>query len=336
MTEAAFRTVQIGKESTFGTEVDATLVMPVDVGSAEFTLNRATEIPNEDFGGMVQAMSGRGSHGVRIATGSLSLSAASFELAPHILTMALGTAVTSGTASPYTHTFTADFSSDTTKSYTFESSDTLQAWIATGVKATGFELGFDNLAAGENSMWSLTADLQAADLATGTATSGLSAPTTLQTIEGHLTTIAEGPAGTAYASLSSLGTALVSYTLRVDDPKPLRPYGSAADKAVEIGRGKRSSTVSMMLKLNSTTDSDFFDIFNVSGALPTERRVRITAAGSNSAQMVIDHKLLFTDVHIEPDGRDGERLVSVEATCVYDSTLSSDLVIAIDNGTSSY
>jgi hypothetical protein len=336
MTEAAFRTVQIGKETTFGTEVDATLVLPVDVGSAEFTLNRATEIPNEDFGGMVQAMSGRGSHGVRIATGDLSISGASFEHTPHILTMAVGTAVTSGTASPYTHTFTADFGTDTVKSYTFESKDSLQAWIATGVVVPSFTIEYDSLAAGENSMLSLSANLQAANLATGTATGGLSIPTTVQTIEGHLATINEGPAGTAYASLSALGTALVSYSLQVDDPKPLRPYGSANDYAVTRGRNKRTATVNATLALNATTDANMFDIYNVSGALPTERRWRISFAGSNDASLKIDHKLLFTDVHVEPNGRDGERLLSVTATCVYDSTLASDLQFIFTNATSSY
>lgn len=335
MTEAAFRTVQIGKETTFGTEVEATLVLPVDVGSAEFTLNRATEIPNEDFGGMVQAMSGRGSHGVRIATADLSLSGASFELTPHIMTMAIGTAVTTGSGT-YVHTFTADFGTDTVKSYTFESKDSLQAWIATGVVVPSFTLEYDSLAAGENSMVSLSANLQAANLTTGTATGGLSAPTTVQTMEGHLATIAEGPAGTAYASLTALGTALVSYSLQVDDPKPLRPYGSASDVAVTRGRGKRTATVNATLALNATTDSNMFDIYNVSGALPTERRWRITVAGSNDANLTIDHKLLFTDVHVEPNGRDGERLMSITATCLYDATLASDLQLAFTNLTASY
>ena len=335
MTEAAFRTVQIGKESTFGTEVEATLVLPVDVGSAEFTLNRATEVPNEDFGGMVQAMSGRGSHGVRIATGDLSISGASFELTPHILTQTIGTAVTTGSGT-YVHTFTADFGTDTVQSYTWESKDSLQAWIATGVVIPTLTMEYDTLAAGENSMWSISADLQAANLATGTATGSLSAPSTVQTMEGHLTTIAEGPAGTAYASLSALGTALVSYSLQIDDPKPLRPYGSSADKAVTRGRGKRTATVNATLALNSTTDTNMFDVYNVSGALPTERRWRISIAGSNDCAATIDHKLLITDAHVEPNGRDGERLLSITATCVYDSTLASDLQIAITNLTASY
>ena len=42
MAEAAFRYVQIGKESTFGSAVQGTIILPLDVGSAEFTLNRAT------------------------------------------------------------------------------------------------------------------------------------------------------------------------------------------------------------------------------------------------------------------------------------------------------
>ena len=335
MAEAAFRYVQIGKESTFGTEVDATLILPVDQGSAEFTLDRATEIPVEDIGGVGRSQSSRGSHGVRIATGQLQSSALAFELAPHYFQMGLGSATTTGSGT-YTHVVSADWTSDTIKSYTFESVDTLQAWITTGVVIPSFEIGFDTLAAGENSMWSISADLQGIDVATGTATASQSVPATLQTMEGHLTQIFEGPAGTAYASLSELSSSIVSYTLRVEDPKPLRPYGGTADKAADKGRSGRTVTISALLKLSSTTDSNIFDIYNAAGALPTERRWRIKVNGSNDCSMLIDHKLLFTDVHIEPQGRDGERLMSVAATAVYDSTNTTDLKITVVNKTSSY
>jgi hypothetical protein len=335
MAEAAFRYVQIGKETTFGTAVQGTIILPLDVGSAEFTLNRAYDIPDEDFGTMIQHLNGRGSYGVRVATGSLSMNG-SFELAPYILDMAIGSAVTSGTASPYTHTFTADGTADTAHSYTFRTVDTVQPWVTAGVQVQRFDLGFDNIDAGTNSMWKLNADLQAASHVKGTATASLSAPTTIQTMEGHLTTLSEGPSGTAFASLGELTASLVQYRLSVDQAKPLRPYGGTADFASAHGDQKRVSTVAMMLKVSSTVITDIWDIFNVSGALPTDRRARIVSSGSNSASLTIDHLLEYTDVHISPNERNGERLVAVTANCLYDSTLASDLVIAIQNGTSSY
>lgn len=325
--EAAFRKLQIGKESTYNTEVDATLIFPCDPGSGEFTLNRATEVPDEDWGRSIRNQSGRGSHGARVATASLS-APARFQDVGYIFNMALGTAETTG-AGTYTHVWDADTTSDTTNSYTFESTDGVAPFITTGVKVTGFQLGFDAIGPGQNQMWNISADLQGADHAQGTATSGLSDPTTLETMEGHLTTIAMGPTGTAFASLSTVGTALVSYQLDYTCEKPLRIYGGASEVAGGTGKTKSIGNVTILLKVSSATIDESWDIFAVSGGAPTERRVRISVDGSGDNSLKIDHRLLFTDVHIEPDGRDGERLVSITAETVYDSTLASDLEITL-------
>lgn len=331
MAEAAYRSLQLAQESSFDTEVDATTVFPADPGSGEFTLNRATEVPDEDYGRAVRNQTGRGSHGVRIATASLS-APARFEDVGHVFQMCIGSAVVTG-GGTYVHTWTGDITSSTHKSYVLEVNDDTQDWIATGVVATGFELGFDTLGAGENVMWQISGDLQAARYEKTTATATQSPPATLQTIEGHMSQLYEGPAGTAYASLSELSGALVSYRLRVEDPKPARVYGGTADRMSGVGRGKRLCSVSAVVKLSSDAVTDFFDIYNVSGAVPTERRWRIKASGVTAAValLTIDHKLLFKDVHIEPDGRDGERLMAIEAEAVYDATLASDLQIAVTN-----
>lgn len=327
MAESIYRAVQLGQEATFGTEVDATTVYPTDPGSGEFTLNRATEIPDEDFQTQIANLGGRGSHGVRIATGSIS-SQARFEDLGHILQMYGAEAAYTG-AGPYTQTYTLGATSTTYVPYTMESTNDVQDFIATGVVATSLDLGFDEIAAGENTMWNVSADLQAANLVTGTATAALAAPTILETIEGHLTTVSQGTTATAFGSLGALSAHLVSYRLNSEQDKPLRPYGSATDVASEIGLRKRTSNVSMMLKFSATTVSDVWDIFTVAGSLPTERRWRVVATGSGTKSLTIDHRLLFTDVHLEPDGRDGEILVAVEARATYDSTLATDLVLAI-------
>lgn len=327
MAEAAFRKLQIGAESVFGTEVDATLIFPCDPGSGEFTLNRATEVPDEDWGRAARNQTGRGSHGVRIATASLS-APARFQDVGHIFNMSMGSATTTGSGT-YTHVWKNDMTSKTVKPYTFESTDGVQPFIDTGVLCTGFQLGFDALGAGQNSMLNISADLQSANHSQGTATSGLSDPSTLETMEGHLVTIKIGTVATAFGLLSELTGSLVQYQLDNRTDQPLRPYGGTADVATDYGRLKAEGDVTFLLKVSSDNVDATFDIFNVAGAVPTERRARITIDGSGDNVMHIDHRLLFTSVTVEPDGRDGERLISVTASRMYDSTIATDLSITL-------
>ncbi|MDP9145919.1 MAG: hypothetical protein M3N43_14720 [Actinomycetota bacterium] len=327
MAESLYRGIQLGKEVTFGTEVDATTIFPTDEGSGEFTLDRAVEIPTEDFGTQVAHLGGRASTGVRIATGSLSAQARFEDLGQTLRTM-YAAPVYAGVG-PYSQTYTAGTTSSTYESLTYEVNNDVQDFIATGVVCTSHDLGFDEIGPGENTMWTVSADLQAANLIKGTATVGPAIPTVLETIEGHLTTIKQGTTATAFASLAELAAHLVSYRIRGEQEKPLRPYGSATDVASAIGLRKRTCTVTAMLKFSATTVSDIWDIFTVAGSLPTERRWRIAATGSGTKSLTIDHRLLFTDIHLEPDGRDGEYLVSVDALATYDSTLATDVVFAI-------
>lgn len=326
MAESAYRKIQMGKESTLGTEVEATLIFPADPGSGEFTLQRATQVPDEDYGRSVRNQTGRGSHGVKLATATLS-APARFEDFGVILNMGLGSATTSGSGT-YTHVWQRDTTAATINSYTVESNDGAAPFIATGVVCTGFDLGFDTIGPGENAMWTISGELQAANVTQGTATGGLSDPTTLETMEGHNTTIAMGPTGTAFASLSAVGTALVSYRYRDTFEKPGRPYGGS-ETFSSVGARKGMGEVTILMKVTSATIDESWDIFAVAGSVPTERRVRISVDGSGDNAFTIDHRLLFTDVHVEPDGRDGERLVSITAETMYDSTLGSDVEMTL-------
>ena len=327
MAESIYRALQLGLETVYGTAVAATTIYPTDEGSGEFTLDRASEIPAEDFGTQVASLGGRASTGVRIATASVS-SQARFEDLGQMLRMMVAAPVYTG-AGPYTQTYTAGTTTTTYQSMTARYDNDVQDFIASGVVATSLALGFDEIGPGENTMWTVNADLQANDLVKGSATAALAPPTILETIEGHLTTINQGTTATAFGSLAALTAHLVSYRVRVEQEKPLRPYGSATDVATAIGLRKRTTNVEAMLKFSATTVSDIWDIFTVAGALPTERRWRIIATGSGAKTLTIDHRLIFTDVHVEPDGRDGEYLVSVEAVAPYDSTLATDVVFAI-------
>lgn len=332
MAEAVFRSVQIGKETTFGTEVNATLVLPVEAATGELRLIRGTATPDEDRGRSVRNASGRGSHGVRHTEGSVS-AVGTFQTLPHFLQMGLGAVTTSGVG-PYTHTVTGDATSDTVKSYTWEVNDDTQDWVGTGIVIPSFELGFDAVTAGQNSPWMLSADLLGTTLTKGTATAALTAPAT-ETMEGHLTTISEGSTSTAFGSLTALSSRMIAFSLRVEDGKPLRPY-AGTDTPTDRGRLKRLGTVNATFKVATDTIGATFDHYNVSGAVPTYRRWRVSVTGSGTNTMTLDMQLKITDAHIEPNGRDGERTMSVTAETVDDSTLDTDIKFAIVNSTVSY
>jgi len=246
--------------------------------------------------------------------------------------MALGTVVSSGTGSgTVTHTWTADTTSVTVLPYTVEVAEDTQDWDVNDVVCTQFDAGFDTLTVPGNAMWTFNAQLQGSDKASSTATGSLSAPATLETVEGHLTTLSEGSTATAFASLSELTSHLVSYRITVNCPKPGRIYGGTTDTASAWGVQKREVTFEAMLKISATSISDVFDIFNVSGGFPTDRRWRIACDGAGVNAMTIDGRVRFTSVNVDPDGRDGERLLAVSGYYVYDSTLGSDLQWVIVN-----
>lgn len=324
---AAFRYLQFGQQSAFATAVAATTIFPCDPGSGEFTIDRATESPDEDHGTAIRHQPGRQSTGVRLATASIS-SPLRFQDFGHILQMGMAAEATAGSGT-VTHTYTGDVNSSTTVvPYTVEIVDGTQAWEANGVLADSFDLGFDALSAPGNSMWTINANLKAWQYVTTTATGSLTVPTTLETAEGHLTTLSEGSTSTAFGSLSELDAHLISYRVSVDAPKMYRAYGDTSiDYAVDWDPGKRETSIEASFKLSASSISDFFDIFNVSGSVPTARRWRVLITGSGLNTISIDHRIVFTDVHVNPDGRDGERTVDVSGYAVYDSTLATDLTI---------
>ena len=152
-------------------------------------------------------------------------------------------------------------------------------------------------------------------------------------MEGHLTTLAVGPVGTAFASLAELSGSLKSLSISISDPKPLRVYGGTVDKATAAGRQKREITVEAQLKESATTVAEF-DIFNVTGGLPTDRRWRVTIDGSGDNNMTIDFRVRYTAFNVDPDV-DGERLFHVTGYAVYDATLTSDIQVILKNDVTS-
>lgn len=337
MSESVFNVVAFGRQVNIATAVAASTIFPVDAGFTGFELDRATESPDEDFGSASREWPGRESHGVRWATASLPF-VARFEDLMHILEMHVDTiGAPTGTVTPYTWTYTFDDTtlllSDALKPYTIEygvDTSTQDEWRGVGVLANELELGFDALTAPGNSMWKGTAGLVALDREANALTGTATAPSTLETMEGHLTTLAEGTTSTAFASLAALTGSLKQFSFRSSNNAVGRAYGGSSDKASSIGRsGKGSIEFDALVGISATAKTDLHDIFNVSGSVPTQRRWRITVTGSGSNSMTIDARVSFRAVNV--GDQDGERLYAVSGVFVRDSTLASRGTITLKN-----
>ena len=326
MTEQVYNKVQLGQQSVVGTAVAATTVFPVDQGFLGFELDRASESPDEDFGSNSREMAGRSSTGVRWATASLPFTAR-FQDFMHVQQMHIDTATTAG-AGPYTHTTTFDESgsvlSTALKPYTLQygvAGSTQDEHRATGVLATGLTLGFDALSAPGNSMWHGTLDLVALNRAQSALTGSLSAPATLETMEGHLTTITAGSTATAFGSLTALTASLKQFEFTSAINAVGRAYGGSTDIATATGMsGKGNVDFNCLIAISSANLTEFEATYEVSGYVPTERRMRVSIAGSGTNTATCDFRARYTAVDVGE--HDGERLYAVKGVWIYDSTLA--------------
>lgn len=337
MSEAVFHRVQLGRESSVGTSVAATTVFPVDAGFLGFELDRASESPDEDFGSSSREQAGRESTGVRGADASMPF-VGRFQDFMHILEMhAAGSVTPTEDTGVFTYVYTFDDTADTLKPYTVEYGDvnsTQDEWEAAGVICNELEFGFDALSSPGNSMWKGTAGLMALNRVPAAMTGGQSAPAALETMEGHLTTLAYGSTATAFGSLNALTGGLKSYRFNSSVNAVRRAYGGASDLATAYGRSaKGEGTFEALVKINATTDTNMLDIFEVAGALPTEQRWRISVDGSGSNVMHIDHRVRFRAVDVGE--HEGERLYLCKGVWVKDSTLGGRASFTLVNAVAS-
>lgn len=325
MSEAIYQVTQLGRQTSIGTAVSATTIFPTDAGWLGFELDRASVSPDEDYGRSSREQAGRESTGIRLATSTLPFVARYQDLFHAFEMHVAGTSGTaSGTAAPYTRTYTFDETSDTLKYYTIEYGDrssTQDEYRAYGVLANQFDFGFDALTAPGNTTWNGSLGLVAVSRDANAMTDALTAPTTLESLEGHLTTLQEGSTATAFASLGTATASLKQFSLSSTINVAGRAYGGATDKVSAMGRsGKGEVTFDALVAINSTTKTDLEDIFNVAGSTPTERRWRIKVTGSGNNSLTIDFRCRLRSVNRAD--QDGERLYAVNGVWVYDSTLA--------------
>lgn len=326
MSESVYQIIQFGRQSTIGSAVAATTVFPGDAGWTGFALDRAMESPDEDIGSSSREQPSRAAYGVRWATSTMPF-VARFQDLFHPLEMHVagssGSPTSGGTAA-YTYTYTFDDTSDTLKPYTIEygvDGSTQDEWRAYGVIANSLELGFDALKAPGNSMWTGSLGLVGLTREFWPITGSKSPPATLETLEGHYTTLAIGTTATAFASLATATASLKQFKFTSDINAVGRAYGAASgDMASAMGRsGKGTAEFEALIAISSGNKTSFLDWFEESSSLTTERRWRIRCTGTSPNRFDIDFRARLTSVDV--DDSDGERLYAVKGVCVKDSTL---------------
>lgn len=340
MSEGIYQHAAIGRQSAVGTAVAATVKFPVETGWQGFELNRGEESPEEDYGSTSREQAGREQHGVRIATASMPF-VWNFENGMVPLESHLDTVSPTGVG-PYVYTYVADESADllssAVKPVTIEygvDTSTQDEWRAYGCVIDELELGFDALTAGGNSLWKGSASWVALDREYNAMTGSLSAPSALEAMEGHLTTLAEGSTSTAFASLSALTGSLKAFRLRSKVNAVLRAYGGTSDIATSIGRnGFGTVEFEAMVGIASATKTAISDVYHAAATVKQERRWRIAVDGAGNNAAAIDMRVRFRAS--DRGDHEGERLYLVKGVGVYDATLAGRLKIALTNDVSAH
>ena len=327
MSEGVFNIVALGRQANVATAVAASTVFPVDAGFLGFELDRATESPDEDHGSTSREHPGRTSHGVRWATASLPF-VGRFEDIVHALEMHVDTiGAPSGTASPYTYGYLYDESgnvlSDALKTYTVEygvDGSTQDEWRAYGVIADTLEFGFDALSAPGNSMWRGTLGLVGINREPNALTGTAVAPPTLETMEGHLTTLATGSTSTNFGSLAALTGSLKQFSLSSALSAKGLVYGGTSDAASAIGRSDKGTvSFTALVGISSASKTALIDVYEAAGSVAQEQRWRLDCDGSGVNDFKVDARVSFRAINV--GSHEGERLYEVNGVWVYDATL---------------
>jgi hypothetical protein len=337
MADMAYDIIQLGRQSDVVTAVAASTRFPGKAQAPE--LDRSYRNPDEDWGTMSDEQPGRGAYGARGASTRLSADVR-FEDIMHLLEMHLAGDVSPSVATGlYTWPYVADETASTTKFYTIElgSEDASDQWRLYGCCADELTLGFDQLSAPGNAPWTADASILALDreihaltTVAGTPPTQLPAPTILETVEGHLTTLSEGATSEAFASLSEISSSLVMFRVTSSRPYVRRIYGGTTDIATGYGlSGKAGATFEAEVKISSGTKTKIHDTFNASGSPVTEKRWRLRAGGSGSKTLITDARVRYRVVG--RGERDGEPVYAIQGSMVRDATLGGRVQVQVQN-----
>lgn len=329
MSEQVYRIVQYGVETVVGTSVAATAKLAIDAATPE--LDRGSQFGAEDYGRSVRNHAGRGYHGLRGSSMPFTGDVTFEQIMVFLETHFAGGITPTGT-NPYTWVYPFEGGASTRKTLTIEegvAGSTQDEWEMAGSLVDDLTLEYDALAAPGAQPWRLSGTLMGMTRAVAAVTGSLTLPA-LETAMGHLTIIKEGTTATAFASLTEAAATLVKCTINTTRNNVRRAYGSASDVATGWGQSEKAGgTIDLLLKISSTTKSDFHDIWNSSGGALGERRWRIEVPGSGSKKIDLDLRAGMTAVGI--DERDGERVYAAHGELVDDDTLTGPIQATIVN-----
>ncbi len=337
MAQRVFNKIQVGEQTgTFaapGAAVAATVILPGLVATWP-KLDRGAGWPDEDRGRNARNPAGRMHHGARGVTFGLS-GEARFPDLQYLLEMHWQGDIAPSGVGPYVWATDLEAGQPTIKPRTIEmGSETSQdQYEVRSVLVDELTLGYEDLAAPGFQPWTFEASCLGVDRSIAALTASLSPlAASMETMQGLYTTIAEGSTATAFASLAALSDSLIMFSITSQRHLVLLPYGGSSDLATGYGFSERTTgTVRAKVKVGSTAQTDFHDIYNVAGGVGTERRWRISVDGGGNMAATLDFRIGINNV--EPDERTGEGVYLVEGELVDDSTLDALATWGITNDT---
>lgn len=326
MAERVFNKIQLGEQTTFaapGASVAATVLFPGAVASWP-ELDRATAYPTEDHGRNARNAPGRGSHGARGVSFSLSGEVRFNDFMYPLEAHWAGDIAPTGTG-PYTYVYDLETGSPTIQPMTAEmGSETSQdQWEVVGFLINDLTAGFEDLSAPGYAPWTFEASCVGIDRASAALTAALSPLASgMETLKGHYSIIKEGATSTAFGSLSELSASLIGFQVSSQRALVIRIYGGTNDYGSGWGFSEMSTgTVTAKVKVGATAKTDFLDVYNVAGGVASERRWRVEADGNGNHVSDVDLRVGITGV--QPDERAGEGVYGVTGELVYDATLDA-------------
>lgn len=335
MAEQVFNVCQLGQQSgTFaapGSAVAGAILYPT-TAPLNADLDRGSAYPAEDYGYNWDAYPTRGSHGVRGVTMPIA-SELRFQDAMEMLEMHYAGGITPTGAGPYVWGYALETGAPTILPDTIRyGSETSQdQFYVQSALIDELTLGFDDLDAPGVHPWTVDGSILAVDRVVDALTGALAAPTSLESMQGHLSIISFGTTSTAFASLTELSASLVSFQIKTMRHLVLRPYGaSSGDTATGFGfSAKSEGEVTFKVKISASSKTALHDAWNSSGAALGEKRCRVAIDGSGNNAALLDFRMGLTAVPVGE--RDGERVYECTGKLVRDATLSAPAKWSITN-----
>lgn len=305
MGTTALRTVQFGRETTWGTSVAATAIMS---GVMDVTARpRVVTVPLNTLTGSLAP-----------ATGSILTSRSAGATISGLYTpedfIYIGDSAIRGSVTPTgsgPYVYTQAFGTTTTgalRSRTIEFYDGQQEWEMDGSLVESFKLSGE---AGEDGFVEFESEWIGQDLTASTLTGSLSTRT-YNAIPANSVRLYVDAYGGPIGS-TELANTLISWEFAATTGIHLKKFGSATVTPDSYGYSKPEITLTLTLEYNANGDTQLDN--HVAG---TQQLFRLTGSGASSTALSVDMAGIPTG---EPElwgDRDGNTTITLEYTAVYD------------------